>query len=230
LHTRELLIDGLVQGGMDVGTGLPVYEYTYFLQLLPYATHPGGERALVIGLGAGLVPRWYESRGIVTDVVDIDPSIAHVARTYFGYRGAGDVIVADARSFLSSPGRRYDYIIVDVFNGDTTPGHVLSLEALRLMKARLNREGVVAFNLVGSLERHTFMTASVVAKGVGSVLIAPYEFPAKTPSMLLTDDFNPMDVHDAWLRERVRRNILETTNWGILLGRLPIAAFERFYG
>jgi hypothetical protein len=65
---------------------------------------------------------------------------------------------------------------------------------------------------------------------VGSVLIAPYEFPAKTPSMLLTDDFNPMDVHDAWLRERVRRNILETTNWGILLGRLPIAAFERFYG
>jgi predicted membrane-bound spermidine synthase len=283
LHTRELLIDGLVQGGMDVGTGLPVYEYTYFLQLLPYATHPGGERALVIGLGAGLVPRWYESRGIVTDVVDIDPSIAHVARTYFGYRGAGDVIVADARSFLSSPGRRYDYIIVDVFNGDTTPGHVLSLEALRLMKARLNSEGVVAINLVGSLERHTFMTASVVAtlgavfeqvqifptfeleatdgagnltilaydggprrantallghfpvhplaaKGVGSVLIAPYEFPAKTPSMLLTDDFNPMDVHDAWLRERVRRNILETTNWGILLGRLPIAAFERFYG
>jgi len=283
LHTRELLIDGLVQGGMDVGTGLPVYEYTYFLQLLPYATHHGGERALVIGLGAGLVPRWYESRGIVTDVVDIDPAIAHVARTYFGYRGAGDVIVADARSFLSSPGRRYDYIIVDVFNGDTTPGHLLTLEALRLMKARLNPEGVVAINLVGSLERRTFMTASVVAtvgavfeqvqvfpsfeleatdgagnltilaydggprrantallghfpvhplaaKGVRSVLIAPYEFPAQTPSMLLTDDFNPMDVHDAWLRERVRRNILETTDWGILLGRLPIAALERFYG
>ena len=283
LHTRELLIDGLVQGGMDVDTGLPVYEYTYFLQLLPYATHPGGKRALVIGLGAGLVPRWYESRGIVTDVVDIDPAIVDLARTHFGYLGAGDVIVADARSFLSSPGRRYDYIIVDVFNGDTTPGHLLSLEALRLMKARLNPAGVVAINLVGSVEGRTFMTASVAAtlgavfeqvqifptfklgtsegagnlvvlahdggprrvntallrhfpvhplaaKGVASVLVTPYAFPAKTPSMLLTDDFNPMDVHDAWLRERVRRNILETTDWGILLGRLPLVAFERFYG
>jgi len=280
LHTRELLIDGLVQGGMDVASGLPVYEYTYFLQLLPYAIHPTGERALVIGLGAGLVPRWYESRGIVTDVVDIDPGIVDLARTYFGFRSTGDVIVADARSFLSAPGRRYDYIIVDVFNGDTTPRHVLSLEALRLMKARLNPDGVVAFNLVGSLGQRSFATASVAAtlgavfeqvqifpmfaldgtddsgnltvvgydggpraastallghipvhplaaKAVRSILIAPYVFPAETPSMLLSDDFNPMDVHDAWLRERVRRNILETTDWGMLLGWLAIGVRER---
>jgi hypothetical protein len=47
--------------------------------------------------------------------------------------------------------------------------------------------------------------------------MTPYQFPKGTRSMLLTDDFNPMDVHDAWLRERVRREILETTDWSILL-------------
>lgn len=271
LHTRELLIDGLVQGGMDVRSGLPVYGSTYFLQRLPYAINPGGERALVIGLGAGLVPRWYEARGVVADVVDIDAAVAELARAHFGYRGRGELFVADARSFLAHPGRRYDYIIVDVFNGDTTPGHLMSLEALRLAKARLAPRGVLAFNLVGSLRRRPFMTASVVAtleavfdqaqvfptfpvdggggdgnltlvaydgepRPVPVVLLSPesvhplagrtmppgplsaFRFPAGTPAMLLTDDFNPMDVHDAGLREAVRRNILETTDWGILLG------------
>jgi spermidine synthase len=272
LHTRELLIDGLVQGGIDMKHGLPIYEYSYFMQFLPYAVHPEGRRCLVIGLGAGLVPRWYEARGIVTDVVDIDPVVVDMARTYFGYRGTGEVVISDARGFLADPGKRYDYIIVDVFNGDTTPGHILSLEALELMKGRLKPDGVVAVNLVGSLEDRTLMTASVVttmrtvfdqvqifpsftgertdgagnlallaydggervvrhdrlahfpvhplaAEGVWQNLAVPYRFPEGTRSMLLTDDFNPMDVHDAWLRERVRRGILETTDWGILLSR-----------
>jgi hypothetical protein len=60
--------------------------------------------------------------------------------------------------------------------------------------------------------------------------MAPYRFPPDTPAILLTDDFNPMDVHDAWLRERVRRNILETTDWGILLGRAPTGETERGQG
>lgn len=270
LHTRELLIDGLVQGGVDMRGGLPIYEYSYFMQFLPYAVHPAGKRCLVIGLGAGLVPRWYEAQGIVTDVVDIDPVVVDMARTYFGYRGAGDVIISDARGFLAGPGKRYDYIIVDVFNGDTTPGHILSVEALELMKGRLQPDGVVAINLVGSLEERTLMTASVVAtmrrvfeqvqifpsfpkagggrfgnlallaydgdtrpvrhdrlahfpvhplaaEGVWPNLLTPYRFPEGTRSVLLTDDFNPIDVHDAWLREGVRREILETTDWGILL-------------
>ena len=36
--------------------------------------------------------------------------------------------------------------------------------------------------------------------------------------MLLTDDYNPIDFYDLWLKEKVRRTILETTDWDILLG------------
>ena len=66
---RELVIDGLVQGGIDAENRLSVYEYAYLLQFLPVALNPGGKRCLVIGVGAGLVPRWYEERGVATDVV-----------------------------------------------------------------------------------------------------------------------------------------------------------------
>ena len=161
-HHRDLMIDGLVQGGIDVGSGLSIYEYAYYLEFLPYSINPRGKNCLVIGLGAGLVPRWFEQRGITTDVVDIDPQVVDVARRYFGFSNTGEVIISDARHFLNRTKKRYDYIVLDVFNGDTTPGHLLSIEALRLVRDRMTDQGILAINLIGSLTRYPFMTASVI--------------------------------------------------------------------
>lgn len=271
LTTREMAIDGLVQGGLDTGNGLSVYEYPYFLTLLPMGLHPGARSCLVVGLGAGVVPAWYEARGISTDVVEIDPVVVSVAREYFGYAPAGTVHVADARQFLATSERRYDVVILDVFNGDITPVHVLSQEALRAVRQRLNPGGVLAINLVGSIRDRTFVTASVVrtaetvfesvflyptfdtraSDGTGNLILVAYDgpprplapsvregvrvhnlavenvrlglsspltFPPGTPATVFTDDFNPADVRDLWLREQVRRSILGTTNWQLLLG------------
>lgn len=159
---RELMIDGLIQGGMDMNSRLSIYEYAYYLQFLPYGLNPAGKNCLVIGLGAGLVPAWYEARGVRTDIVDIDPDVVEIAKDYFGLAVSGDIIVSDARYFLNTSSKRYDYIILDVFNGDTTPGHILSLEALQLVKARLSAEGILAINLIGSLKRENFMTVSII--------------------------------------------------------------------
>jgi spermidine synthase len=271
VHTRELLIDGMVQGGIDLGSALSVYEYPYLLQALPVALHAQGRRCLVIGLGAGIIPRWYQARGIATDVVDIDPDVVMLAQRYFGFDERTRVFVEDARAFLGRGGERYDYLILDVFNGDTTPGHLLSLEAMRLAKARLNDSGVVAINLVGSLGQQAAMTASVIAtlravfsnvviyplfaagndQAAGNLVLIAYDGAPRAPDAgelermeihpmaesvarhalrhpvqlsdpmpgpILTDDFNPIDVRDLWVKEWVRRNILESTHLSILLG------------
>jgi spermidine synthase len=162
-HTRELAIDGLIQGGLDIGNGLPVYEYPYFLQFVPAALQPNGRRALVIGLGVGMVPGWYASRGVTVDVVDIDPDVIQMAQQYFGFTTNGSVYVEDARAFLARPGAQYDYILLDVFSGDVTPGHLLSREAVALLAGRLAEGGVLAMNLIGSVGSDRYMTASVVA-------------------------------------------------------------------
>ena len=270
-YTRELVIDGLIQGGADVSSGLSVYEYPYLMQFLPRALHPAGRSSLVIGLGAGFVPRWYGARGIDTEVVDIDPQVADLARKHFDFPASIPVHIQDARRFLAQSQRRFDYIVLDVFSGDTTPGHLLSVEAMQLLGDRLNPQGVLAINLIGSLQRENFMTASVIrslqtvfeqvqihplsrdttqAKSANLVVIAyrgaprepnaalyaqeaihpmardlvihalqnRFSFPAGTPAMLLTDDFNPIDLRDLWMKEDVRKNILETTDPDILLG------------
>lgn len=269
-RTREMLIDGLVQGAVDARTGESIYETTYLLQYLPVALRPSGRRCLVIGLGPGIVPQWYRARGVVTDVVDIDSRVVDAARRFFGFSDAASVKVEDARYFLAATPDRYDYVILDVFNGDTTPGHLLSREALALLKSRLEPGGILAANLMASLKRETFMTASVArtfasvfdhvtmhptfppeaGDGTGNVVIVAYDgaalpgdaswaatarihplarlavehaarssfrFPEGTRAVVLSDDYNPLDFHDGWLKEGVRRRIIDGTAPAILL-------------
>ncbi len=269
-HTRELVVDATIQGGIDVASGTSVYEYPYFLQFVPRAINPKGKECLVIGLGAGVIPMWYERQGVRTDVVDIDPLVFEVARRFFSFRTAGASIVEDARYYLSRPGKRYDYILLDVFNGDNTPFHVLSKEALLAAKLRMAPGGVLGINMWGNLKGDSYMTASIVrtlkevfrtvdiypgfdstaSEGIGNLELFAYdmapvtvhpaqlagydvhpmagdirrlmyrkfEFPAHTPAITLTDDYNPIDFYDVKTREINRRRIIEATDLDFLMG------------
>ena len=268
-HIREMLIDGQIQGGIDVATGQSIYEYSYMLEHLTTAFNPGGKHALVIGLGTGTIPRRYTARGIETEVVDIEPAVVAAARTHFGFPANQRAHLIDARYFLSTTPTRYDYIILDVFSGDSTPGYLLSREALELTRARLEPGGVLGINLIGSLAGERRMTASVVrtleavfpwvrvyplfapgpTQNMGNISIVagvgkpPGELPALDETgippavreilhralaqhyvwngsgegIVLTDDYNPIDVLDLTLKEAIRRGILNPTPHEILL-------------
>lgn len=161
-HVRELVIDGLVQGGIDMKNSMSTCKYSYLMELLPYSLNPEGKNCLVVGLGAGVVPMWYEKMGIRADVVDINPEVVSIAKEYFGFNISGDISTSDARYYLVESQKKYDYIIMDVFNGDTTPGHMLSLEAMKLVRERMTAKGILAVNLIGSVGDEAFMTASVI--------------------------------------------------------------------
>lgn len=161
-HVRDLMIDGLTQGGIDMQTGLPLYDYPYLLEFLPYAINSKGKDALVVGLGAGMIPRWYEQQGIKTDVVEIDPVVAEVARDYFDFSVSGKVNISDARYYFISTKNKYDYIVLDVFNGDLTPGHLISLEAFQLVSQVMKEDAVFGLNLIASIGDEAYMTASVI--------------------------------------------------------------------
>ncbi|MDO9069076.1 MAG: fused MFS/spermidine synthase, partial [Deltaproteobacteria bacterium] len=161
-RTRQLVVDATIQGGIDMASGASVYEYPYFLQFIPRVINPNGKECLVIGLGAGVIPMWYERQGVRTDVVDIDPLVFDVARRFFAFNVSGESIVEDARYYLNRTGKRYDYVILDVFNGDNTPFHVLSKEALMTLKQRMTLGGVLGINVWGNLKGDTYMTASII--------------------------------------------------------------------
>ena len=199
-HMRELMIDGQIQSAIDMKNRMPVFASPYFLEVVPYSINPAGKTCLCIGLGAGVVPVWFESKGIKTDVVDIDPDVVKIARDYFYFSLQGDVIISDARYYLNTSEKKYDYVVMDVFNGDTTPGHIVSIEALQLIRSRLTERGILAMNVIGSLKNENFMTASLIRTlesvfatvriypnfipeahdGIGNITVVAYNFPFRS--------------------------------------------------
>jgi spermidine synthase len=129
-------------------------EYVDYFHLA-LAIQPSIEHVLVIGLGGGsLVKRmWRDYPEMSFDAVELDPEVVTIAYELFELPRDEriNVAVGDGRDFLSGCGSVYDLIVIDAFNDDTTPPHLMTDEFLRLCQAHLAEDGVIAYNLIGSV-------------------------------------------------------------------------------
>jgi len=138
---RVLLIDGVVQSvhPEDAATG-------YWSRMLP--EHAQGS-ALLLGFGGGTVARLLEQRFgpiAITGVDDSDEMLK--AATDFGAPLTQlRLVKADAFSFIHKDSACYGFIAVDLFRAHRLERRVLALHFLRVLAARLEPGGTVAFNL-----------------------------------------------------------------------------------
>ncbi len=146
---RSLYVDGITNSEIDLATGESTSDYVAALELLPFF-HPEAKRALLIGLGGGLlVKSFHQHYGIATDVLEIDPDMEPLARRWFGFEPSGDDHLEDGRRFLRDTSEKYDLVVLDAFNGDQHPYHLFSREAFALMAERLAPHGILAMNVIG---------------------------------------------------------------------------------
>lgn len=114
---------------------------------------PHPRHILVVGLGGGTIPAtlatlFPEAR---IDVAEIDPAVDRVARKYFAFRETPHmkVTISDGRVFVKRAAlahRHYDLVILDAFNGDYIPEHLMTLEFLNEVKSILSAGGVLVAN------------------------------------------------------------------------------------
>jgi spermidine synthase len=144
---RYLFLNGVQQGSLRGNVSGALYAYG--LQRLTSAK--GLPKSVLIwGLGAGVFARSLAEAGVVVTVLEIDPMSERVAREYFGLPATVRVIIGDARTETVKLKDRYDVIVLDAFSGDTPPFHLLTREALLDLKERLQPNGLVLANIVGS--------------------------------------------------------------------------------
>lgn len=149
---RVLAVDGTVQSLADAADFEPRSAYLLALEWAALL-RPQAGAALVIGAGAGLLPRALERHyGLVTDAVEIDPHVIDVARRFFGYAPRGQVFIEDGRAHLSRTTRRYGLVVVDAFSAEAPPAHLLTREALQDTRRVLAPDGVLAINLVSIID------------------------------------------------------------------------------
>jgi spermidine synthase len=157
-------VDGLPQ------TGLPqkllnekvsehyFYDQRYFLPLLKHM-HPHGKEALIIGLGGGLMEKVFDSLGVNSEFVEINPKVTEYACEYFNV--TSPVHLSDGRWFLRKTKKKYDFIVLDVYQSDELGWHMLTHEALELAKTRMNNDGILTLHLL-SVPKPTLINNSIV--------------------------------------------------------------------
>ncbi|KAJ2776877.1 hypothetical protein H4R18_005444 [Coemansia javaensis] len=111
----------------------------------------GSERALQIGLGAGISARSLHESNVRVDVVEIDPAVHEAAVRFFGLPTTLNAVhLMDGRRFIDeAPAGTYDYIVHDVFTGGSVPAALFSQSAVAQMRRILRPDGILAMNYVG---------------------------------------------------------------------------------
>jgi len=147
---RYLLVNGTSQSVMDKSGGESESQYIRALEWTR-ALRPGAKRALVVGLGAGLLPKALERRGLTVDAFEIDPAIAEAARRDFGYEPKGRVVIGDGRALLESGLGPWDLAFLDAFGAEAPPAHLFTIEAFACVRESLSPDGVFAINIVSAV-------------------------------------------------------------------------------
>jgi hypothetical protein len=118
------------------------------LESMPKQDH---RRIGIVGLGVGTIAIY----GNPTDLIcfyEINPEVERLARRYFTYLSESKadirILLGDARLTLENqPPQNYDVLVLDAFNSDSVPVHLLTKEAIEIYLKHLNSDGVLAFHI-----------------------------------------------------------------------------------
>jgi len=223
---RLLLVDGAIQTCMVIETQNSCATYQQALRDA-LEVSPDAKKALLIGLGGGIITQRFEQSNINFVAVELDPKIVFVAKKYFDYKR--DAIVDDGRRFIQNTDEKYDLVVLDVYSGYSIPPHMVTYELNESIKKIMPKDGILILNTVGNIEIENtlfqravyktlkqsfeFVTFGVVdAKSLGNTIFfaSNKTYPIKEKqvaidnAIVLTDDFAPVEFLSENTTERHR--------------------------
>lgn len=132
--------------------------------------NPAPQSVLIVGLGGGTLPRALRQLlpDARIDVVEIDPAVVRVANRYFDFAASDKthVIESDGRVYVKRALRtaqRYDLIMLDAFDHEYIPEHLLTREFLQEVQSLLSPQGVLAANTFSSSRLYEHESATYAA-------------------------------------------------------------------
>jgi spermidine synthase len=133
-----------------------VFDYARMMMASLYL-NPSPKRVLIVGLGGGTLPGTLSKMlpSVKIDAVEIDPAVVRVARKFFEFAPGGqtDVFEEDGRVFVKrmlKRGVKYDLVMLDAFDSEYIPEHLLTREFLVEVRGLLAVGGVLAANTFAS--------------------------------------------------------------------------------
>lgn len=151
---RMILLDNALSTAENPGGG-PALDYA-IKSRVGYELAVDAKNALVLGIAGGTQIEDLKNHfpKAHVDGVDIDGKVIEIGKAYFSLEDdeMTDLIVDDARRYVKTTDNVYDLVIFDVFRGRSIPPHLATQEFLYELKDRMSPDGVVAVNIISSLE------------------------------------------------------------------------------
>ncbi len=198
--------------GPDSGVGLAILAHpTRFKRNEDGA----GLRIGAVGLGTGTIAAYGRAQDLYR-FYELDPQVVEWAETYFTYladsKSEIEVILGDARLSMEreleqGDDQRYDVLVLDAFNSDAVPVHLLTREAFEVYWRHLKPDGILAVHISGlhtdlspvvrgSSRTFDKQVVSVVERGDRKRLISDNEWNLVTSNLTF--------LNHAAVRRRVR--------------------------
>jgi spermidine synthase len=136
-------------------------------------------RVGAVGLGAGTLAV-YGRAGETFRFYEINPQVLDFAQRYFSFlrdAAAGGArvehVLGDARLSLEREAdQHFDVLILDAFNGDAIPTHLLTREAFDVYRRHLDPNGVIAVHITNQhLDLRPIVRGAAEHLGLGTLLV-----------------------------------------------------------
>jgi spermidine synthase len=161
------------------------FEYTEYFHM-PWLWNQHLTNVLMVGLGGASTQRsfQYYCQDVIVETAEIDSMVLKVARDYFQFRDSptNKVTISDGRVFLRRSQQTYDAILMDAYvksrYGSFIPHHLATKEFFQLANEHLSTNGVLAYNVIGTLHGWRADVLGAVYRTMKSVFPQVYLFPA----------------------------------------------------
>jgi len=146
-----------------------VFEYASMMMSSLFL-NPTPERVLIIGLGGGSLPEALQEMlpDTVIHTVEIDPAVEEIAEEFFNFVPGPNTenFISDGRVFVKRAalrGEQYDLIMLDAFEADYIPEHMLTREFLEEVKSIMTPDGVLVANTFSRSALYDYETVTYQA-------------------------------------------------------------------
>jgi hypothetical protein len=189
--TRILYHGNTIHGRQFLNPSLPCEPLSYFHREGPlgqifdaFNSNPASPNIAVVGLGAGSMA-CYARPDQQWTFYEINPAVVSIAQNteYFTYLqkcavGPTKIVLGDARLQLqNTPDHHYGLIVLDAFNSDAIPIHLMTQEALALYTSKLATGGMLVFHISNrSLRLDTVLATLAKQNSATSLSFADGEY------------------------------------------------------
>jgi hypothetical protein len=189
--TRILFHGNTIHGRQFINPSLQGEPLSYFHREGPlgqifdaFNDKPASPNVAIVGLGAGSMA-CYSRPDQHWTFYEINPAVISIAQNtdYFTYLqkcrvGPTEIILGDARLQLqNAPDHHYGLIVLDAFNSDAIPVHLMTQEAIALYTSKLAPGGMLAFHISNrSLKLNTVLAEVAKQNSSMSLSFADAEY------------------------------------------------------